>query len=153
MEVRDVIVGAPSVGANEGSGKPTLKRVRLELAWSEKFPWGSFRHGYEFIAPLDGNRYIDMWQWRKLRAHCCVRRFWADEPDQIGRLIHKPGDETPVFWAFDCASKSFGANEADYRFGAHAFVPGEHIAMHCRGGEAYTLRVVSVHDLCRSSLK
>src|SRR3954468_18478719 len=67
-----------------------LKRIRLELARSEKFPVGSFRHGYEFIAPLDAGRHIDIRQWKKLRDHCPVRRFWADE-DQIGRLVHRPG--------------------------------------------------------------
>ena len=32
-----------------------FKRIRLNLARSKEFPQGSSKHGYEFVAPLDGN--------------------------------------------------------------------------------------------------
>ena len=68
-----------------------FKRIRLELARSKEFPTGSARHGYEFVAPLDDNGHIDPKLWQEHRDHCRVRRFWNDEPDEIGRLVHKPG--------------------------------------------------------------
>ena len=37
----------------------TFKRIRLNLARSKEFPQGSTKHGYEFVAPLDGNSHID----------------------------------------------------------------------------------------------
>lgn len=34
--------------------------------------------------------------WRKHRDKRHVERFWQAEEDEIGHLVHKPGDE----WAF-----------------------------------------------------
>ena len=100
-----------------------LKRIRLELARSKDFPMGSARHGYEFVAPLDSKAHIDPQMWEKYREHCGVRRFWNGADDEIGRLLHKPGG---------------------YRFGAHAFVPGEYVSITDDEGESHTFKVVSV---------
>jgi hypothetical protein len=121
-----------------------LKLIRLELARSDKFPAGSFRHGYEFIAPLDASRHIDLDQWRAARARCSVRRFWVGEEDQVGRLVHKPGGGEHAFWAFDYDPNSTDDDEPGYRFGAHAFVPGEYVTIRGHDGEQHTFRVVSV---------
>jgi len=58
-----------------------FKRIRLNLARSKEFPVGSAQHGYEFVAPIDGNGHIDSHLWQQFRDHCRVRRFWngADE--------------------------------------------------------------------------
>ena len=61
----------------------TFKRIRLNLARSAEYPEGSTRHGYEFVAPLDGNGHIDVAQWREHRKNCRVRRFWEGEADEI----------------------------------------------------------------------
>jgi hypothetical protein len=66
-----------------------FKRIRLEIARSKEFPSGSSRHGYEFVAPLDGNGHIDPSLWRQHRDNCRVRRFWGGE-EEIGHLLHKP---------------------------------------------------------------
>src|SRR5215475_3351578 len=68
-----------------------FKRIRLDLARSKEFPNGSFRHGYEFVAPLDSTGHMDLKLWRQHRDHCRVRRFWDDEEEQVGLLVHKPG--------------------------------------------------------------
>jgi hypothetical protein len=68
-----------------------LNRIVLNLARSREFPGGSSRHGYDFIAPLDSQGRIDPLLWKKYRNSCRVRRFWAGEEDEIGRLVHKPG--------------------------------------------------------------
>jgi hypothetical protein len=147
MEVCNTTVVGIVASTKAGQSRAILKRIRLELARSAKFQYGSFRHGYEFIAPLDVNRHIDFPQWKKLREHCRVRRFWADEQDEIGWLVHKPGGEEHAFWAFDYDPNSTDDDEPGYRFGAHAFVPGEYVAIKCHDGEQHTLRVVSVTDL------
>ena len=68
-----------------------LNRILLNLARSRKFPEGSPRHGYDFIAPLDAQGHIDPILWKKYRDYCRVRRFLAGEDDEIGYLVHKPG--------------------------------------------------------------
>ena len=146
MEICNTTSGLALASASNGPSRAVLKRIRLELARSEQFPVGSFRHGYEFIAPLDVSRHIDMLQWRKLRDHCCVLRFWADE-EQVGRLVHRPGGEEHAFWAFDYDPNSTDDDEPGFRFGAHAFIPGEYVTVRGRDGEQHTLRVVSVTDV------
>jgi hypothetical protein len=123
-----------------------LKRIRLELARSKEFPAGSFRHGYEFIAPLDANRHIDLLQWRSMRDQCVVHRFWNGEDDQFGRLVYKPGSSEHAFWAFDYVADSSDDDEPGYRFGSHSFVPGEYVTIKGHDDEQHTFRIVSVID-------
>ena len=146
MECCNANDGRISASSGAIPSRAGLKRIRLELARSEQFPAGSFRHGYEFVAPLDSSRHIDIHQWKKLRDHCRVRRFWADE-EQMGRLVHRPGGEEHAFWAFDYDSKSTDDDEPGFRFGAHSFVPGEYVTIRGHDGEQHTLRVVAVSDL------
>ena len=122
----------------------TLKRIRLNLARSTEFPAGSARHGYEFVAPLDSSGHIDPQLWQQFREHCRVRRFWNGKPDQIGRLVHKPGGKEHARWIFDYDPKRSDDDESGYRFGAHAFVPGEYVSISDEDGEIHTYRVVSV---------
>jgi hypothetical protein len=120
-----------------------LKRIRLQLARSKEFPTGSWRHGYEFVAPLDAQEHIDPELWRKHREHCGVRRFWGDD-EEVGRLIHKPGGSEHARWIFDYDETAEDDDEAGYRFGAHAFRPGEYVSIRDDEGEMHTFRVVSV---------
>ncbi len=78
-----------------------LNRILLNLARSKEFPYGSPRHGYDFIAPLDHEGHIDPILWKKYRDYCRVRRFWAGEEDEVGRLVHKPGGAEHARWVFD----------------------------------------------------
>src|SRR6266705_3210928 len=123
---------------------PAFKRIRLNLARSKEFPSGSPRHGYEFVAPLDASGHIDAELWRKHRDHCRVRRFWEGEPDEVGRLVHRPGGAGPARWVFDYEEASEEDDEAGYRFGAHAFMPGEYVSIRDEDGEMHTFQVVSV---------
>jgi hypothetical protein len=120
-----------------------LKRIRLNLARSKEFPAGSERHGYEFVAPLDASGHIDPDLWRKHRDHCRVRRFWEGEGDEIGRLIHKPGGPH-ARWVFDYDDTAETDDEAGYRFGAHAFTPGEYVSIRDEDGEMHTFQVATV---------
>jgi len=101
------IRGRPASGSGKSRGwnmttlPHVLKRIRLNLARSKEFPSGSSRHGYEFVAPLDASGHIDVELWRKHRDHCRVRRFWEGEPDEVGRLVHRPGGAGHARWVFD----------------------------------------------------
>jgi hypothetical protein len=124
-----------------------LKRIRLNLARSKDFPSGSARHGYEFVAPLDANGHIDAKLWRQYREHCGVRRFWEDEDDQIGHLVHKPGGQDHARWIFDYDDTAEEDDEAGYRFGDHVFRNGEYVSISDEDGEMHTFRVVSVEPV------
>lgn len=122
----------------------TLKRIRLHLARSKAFPEGSSRHGYEFVAPIDAKGHIDPELWRQHREHCRVRRFWDGEPEQVGRLRHMPGGAEHARWVFDYDTSRADDDEAGYRFGTHAFVPGEYVSITEDDGDIHTFRVMSV---------
>lgn len=121
-----------------------LKRIRLNLARSPEFPNGSTYHGYEFVAPLDAEGFIDAEAWRAHRDRCTVRRFWASEQDEIGRLVHKPGGRDHARWVFDYDEATDDDDEAGYRFGSHAFRVGEYVSIRGEDGDMHTFQVVTV---------
>jgi hypothetical protein len=125
-----------------------LNRILLNLARSRDFPDGSSRHGYDFIAPLDPQGHIDPVLWRKYRNYCRVRRFWEGEDDEIGRLVHKPGGAEHSRWVFTFSSDD--VDEAGYKFGAHAFLPGEYVSISGQNGKLHTFRVVAVDPVALS---
>jgi hypothetical protein len=124
----------------------SFKRIRLHLARSKEFPTGSARHGYEFVAPLNAEGHIDAELWRKHRENCGVRRFWGAESEQVGHLLHKPGGAEHARWVFDYDESRSDDDEAGYRFGAHAFAPGEYVSITEDDGDVHTFRVVSVES-------
>jgi len=78
-----------------------------------------------------------------------VRRFWGDI-EEYGRLIHKPGGTDHGRWVFDYSGEmvendmDYEDEEAGYRFGSHAFRPGEYVSIRDDDGEMHTFQVVSV---------
>jgi len=127
-----------------------LNRILLNLARSREFPDGSSRHGYDFIAPLDPRGHIDPVLWRKYRAYCRVRRFWDGEDDEIGRLVHKPGGAGHGRWVFAYGSDDDDDDESGYKFGEHAFLPGEYVSIRGQDGKLQTFRVVAVDPVALS---
>ncbi|WP_319411197.1 hypothetical protein [uncultured Cohaesibacter sp.] len=115
-----------------------MKKIRLNLARNPQYPNGSARHGYEFVAPLNAEGFIDPEHWRSERAHCLVRRFWDGEEDEHGHLVHRPGGS----WAFTYDEDD--DVEAGYRFGKHAFVPGEYVSIKDEDGILFTFQVSTV---------
>lgn len=120
-----------------------LKKVRLNLARNHDYPNGSSRHGYEFVAPLDEDGHIDAIVWKKRRSECRVHRFWQGETDEYGHLIHRPGGS----WAFTYDIDGEDDDEAGYRFGLHAFKPGEYVSIKDEDGDLFTFQVVTVETL------
>ena len=100
-----------------------LKQIRLELARTKDFPNGSASHGYEFVAPLDGEGHLDMAEWKEYAQACTVHRFWAGEDDETGQLVH-----TRKGWAF-----SYEPGEDDdepiFKFDRHEFREGEYVSV------------------------
>ena len=124
-----------------------FKRIRLNLARSKEFPEGSARHGYEFVAPLDAQGHIDPILWKQQREHCGVRRFWDNETDQIGQLVHRPGGGKGGVWKFDYDPAAGDDDETGYRFGAHVFRPGEYVSIRDEDGVMHTFVVASVETV------
>ena len=116
-----------------------LRRVRLELARTSEFPEGSSAHGYELVAPLDGDGHLDVEAWKDARDQCTVLRFWAGEDDESGQLIHT----RQRLWAF-----SYKPGEDDdepiFRLESHVFKEGEYISITEHDGVTRPFRVVSV---------
>jgi hypothetical protein len=125
------------------SGAP-LHRIELHLARTREHPEGSSRHQYVFIAPLDADSRIDLAGWKLKRQECTVKRSWGDEPTERGWLVHRPGGATGATWGFEYDPTTDDDNESGYRFGEHAFTPGEYVSIRDHDGELQTFRVVSV---------
>lgn len=123
---------------------PSMRRVRLELARDHDHPEGSRGRGYDFIAPLDNHGHIVEADWRKQRLRCRVKRFWAGEPDQVGHIVKKRGGR----WAFHYDIHGDPeSDESGYRFGEHAFKPGEYVSILEHDGVLRTFKVMSVVEL------
>lgn len=123
----------------------TMYRIRLELARDPDFPAGSRDHGYEFTAPLASDGHIDKDEWKRHKDSCRVRRFWGRDDDEIGHLVIKRGGH----WAFHYdIHGDEDDDETGYRFGAHAFQPGEYVSIREHDDdELRTFRVISVTEI------
>jgi hypothetical protein len=122
----------------------TLHLVRLELAREKGHPEGSPRHGYDFVAPIDGEGHLDRAEWKAERARCTLRRFAPDADDQIGELIHTRGGH----WAFSYDPATAEDDEAIFRLDRHVLRAGEYLSIRDPGnGPQHTYRIASVSKL------
>lgn len=120
-----------------------LKKIRLELARDRDHPEGSRHIGYEFAAPLDAGGRIDADEWRKQRDRTRVRRFRPGEADDIGHLVRKPGGSWAFHYDIDSDEED---DESGYRFGDHAFAPGEYVSVK-EDDHLRTFKVVRVQEV------
>ena len=118
----------------------TLRTIRLELARNKEFPEGSPQHGYEFVAPLDKEGRFDASEWNKNKRECAVRRFWGDEAEEKGLLIHTRGKN----WAFSYVPSSDDDDEPIFRFDRHLFKQGEYVSVTEHDGIQRTFRIVAI---------
>lgn len=126
-------------------GPAGIYRVTLTLARCPEHPDGSTGRGYQILAPLGRDGRLDAELWRHVRDRCRVRRFWTDERDRHGRLVHRAGGEGGATWLIDYDDRTDADDEAGYRLGTHAFVEGEYVSIRDAGDETYhTFRVAHV---------
>ncbi len=119
-----------------------LTRIRLELARSPEFPSGSSQHGYEFVAPLDGEARLDPSAWKKLKERCRVHRFWGKGDEDIGHVIHRRGN-----WVFHYDIDGDEDDEAGYKLGSHSFNLGDYVSIRDEDEELHTFRVVRTESV------
>jgi len=126
------------------SARTPLKKVTLNAARSKEFPDGSIRHGYELLAPLTPEGRIDVEAWKSRRGECFVHRFWGDEPQLSGLLVHRPGGRGGSTWTFEYGRGIDLTDDEDgYRLGDHIFKVGEYVSVR-EEGQLRPFRVVSV---------
>lgn len=131
-----------TTGSSTTAGLPdAFRRIRLELAREPRHPHGSRRHGYVFVAPLDGAGRIDPRIWQSHADDCRVVRF-RPGGEAVGHLVHKPDGG----WFFDYDAEDDADDEAGYRLGDERFVVGEYVSIES-GREMHTYRVSSVEPV------
>ena len=127
------------------SVRSALKKVTLHAARSKRFPDGSIRHGYDFVAPLTEDGHIDIEAWKAHRGECFAHRFWGDEAPLSGLLVHRAGGRGGSTWRFELgAGAAFEEEDDGFRFGDHAFKPGEYVSIRDEDGQLLTFQVMSV---------
>jgi hypothetical protein len=67
------------------------KAIRLELASTSQFPAGSVSRSFLLRLPVQQDGSIDQAEIARHPALATVRRFWASEPDRVGRIAHVNG--------------------------------------------------------------
>ena len=115
-----------------------LHKVRLELARCHDFPEGSRRHGYEFALPLTTAAKLDRDGFAKDRQGTQFRRFWGDEEDRQGILVHHR-----TGWQLSFTDGG-GADEVIFRGDQHRFAVGDYVSIKELDGETRTFRVAAV---------
>ncbi len=128
----------------KSSGSARMYKIRLELARSPGAPQGSPGDGYEFYAPLDDARHIDLDGWKEHKALCFVHRLEDNVTVERGILAHRPGGTGGATWAFDYDYTADGDEEPGFRFDTHAFQVGQYVSIRDHDGELQTYRVANV---------
>ena len=117
-----------------------LRTIRLELARTAGFPEGSPARGYELKAPLTADGHLDAGAYAAVKKQCTVRRFWVNEADRLGELVH---DGRRRYWAI-----SYEPGEDDdepfWRLEQHRFAVGDYVTIREQDGESLPFRVASV---------
>jgi len=101
-----------------------LQHIRIELARCADFPDGSAEHGYEFIAPLTGEGHLDVETWQGHKDACTVKRFWGDEPEEHGRLVHLGNG-----WRFHYPGEDLDEDEPLFKLDRHTVREGDYISV------------------------
>lgn len=123
--------------------------IRLELASSWQFPRGSAGRSYLIRLPLTADGAIDTAALESQPARATVRRYWPNEADMVGYLIHTPMgyairyemNETRV----NGGSRSNGSSDQRlFQFGAEAIRIGEEMFLTEPDGQQARFRIASL---------
>ena len=132
------------MGNGTQSTEYRMRRIKLELARSKQHPDGSKGDGYDFVAPLSDDGHINLEGWKKERGLCFVHHLEGGVVVERGLLIHRAGGAGGSTWVFEYDPSASADEEAGYRFGSHAFVPGEYVSIRDEDGELHTYKVATV---------
>lgn len=124
--------------------KAQMHKIRLEQALAKGEPPPVAGEGYEFYAPLDGDNHIDAEAWKEHRSECFVHRLENGVTVERGLLVHAPGGAGGATWIFDYDYEKEGDEEAGFKFGSHAFAPGEYVSIRDPDGDLRTYRITAV---------
>ena len=117
----------------------TWYTVRLELARTKENPNGNPHCGYLLRVPLQDDGKLDEATWREHKHAATVKRFWEDEDDEHGQLIHTRHRT----WAF-----SYEPGEDDdepvFHLETHALLKGEYVSIKEHDGETLPFVVSDV---------
>lgn len=115
-----------------------FRHIRLLLARESGHPGGDPDEGYDILAPLTPDGYLDAAEWKTHQEKCRVRHFSARQEDRIGRLRRKPGGQ----WYFDY-EEGERDDELGFHFGEERFVVGEYVSI-SHLGEMHTFQIARV---------
>ncbi len=112
----------------------TWKMIRLELASNWEFPRGSAGRSYLIRLPLTADGAIDAESLQSQPARATVRRYWPNQPDMLGYLVHTPSGYAIRYEAN--GSKPSGAAPGEgalaqrlFQFGPGAIRIGEEVSL------------------------
>jgi len=125
------------------------KVIRLELASSWQFPRGSAGRSYLVRLPLTDEGAIDREALEAQPSRATVRRYWPNEADMVGQLVH-----TPMGYAIQYEMNGVHGNGSSatnghsdqrlFQFGADAVKVGEEIFLTEPSGYDVRYRVASL---------
>ena len=124
----------------------SLAKIRLELGRTPDNPQGNRWHGYEFVAPLDGQGYLDPAEWGAQKDRCAVRRFHPHEAEYRGSLRHNGRG-----WLFDYLPGRSSDDEQIFRLDRHLIEKGLYLTITEEDGVARPFKIVDVRPLPEAS--
>ncbi len=117
----------------------TLKKIRLELGRTPDHPQGSSLYGYDIIAPISHDGFLDAETWRAHKKQCTVHRFWEGEADEYGNLIHSRGNK----WAISYEPGEED-NEPFFHLESHKLTEGEYVTITEHDGVARPFKIIRI---------
>lgn len=111
--------------------------VRLEMGRTPEFPEGSASRAYLLRLPLNERALIDGVALARAPAMATVRRYWPNEPDQVGYVVRKGAG-----WAF---SYAMGDNDDEevFHLESHPLRLGNYVTVTETDGRRYPFRVAA----------
>lgn len=125
------------------------KVIRLELASNWEFPRGSAGRSYLIRLPLTDDGAIDSASLESQPARATVRRYWPNQADMVGYLVHTPTGYA-IRYEMNGARLNGGSHangnsdRSLYRFGADAIRIGEEIFLTEPDGNDARFRVAGM---------
>ena len=125
------------------------KVIRLELASNWEFPRGSAGRSYLIRLPLTDDGAIDSASLESQPARATVRRYWPNQADMVGYLVHTPTGYA-IRYEMNGARPNGGSHangnsdRSLYRFGADTIRIGEEIFLTEPDGNDARFRVAGM---------